>query len=291
MRFLKLLFSICCLLFLINGNLFSQDFDNRNSQKKIKNFSQGKGNFYIFWGWNRGFFSKSDIHFKGADYDFVAKEVVATDRQSRFAFDPYFKITRFTYPQTNVQIGYYFRDNWRISFGIDHMKYVVKQYQRVKVDGFIENTNTVYNGIYEDEEVLLSKRFFKFEHTDGLNYYNFELKRTQDLLKWIHLENSVVSVEGIAGAGLGFFIPKTNVTLLGKKRNDSFNLAGYGFSGVLGLNLTFFNHFFLETEAKGGFIHLPNVRTTQDKTDKAKQKFWFLQGNFVVGWKFRLTKK
>lgn len=263
------------------------DAQNSKVKKPVKNFSQDKGTFYFFWGWNRGFFSNSDIHFRGPDYDFVLKEVKAKDRQSRFAFDPYFKITRFTYPQTNVQFGYYFKDNWRVSFGVDHMKYVVEKDQTVKVNGEIQNTNTDYNGVYQDDEVVLSQDFLKFEHTDGLNYYHFELKRTLDLLKLFNCTNSVISVEAIAGAGLGFYIPKTNVTLLGNERNDSFNLAGYGFNTIVGLNLTFFNHFFLETDGKAGFVHLPNVRTTPDKADKAKHHFSYLQSNFLVGWKFR----
>ncbi len=29
-----------------------------------------KGKIYAFWGWNRGWYSKSDIHFTGENYDF-----------------------------------------------------------------------------------------------------------------------------------------------------------------------------------------------------------------------------
>ena len=74
-------------------------------QQKVTN----KGKFYVYWGWNRGTFSDSDIHFKGENYDFILSDVVASDRPTRFGFDPYFKLDRITIPQTNVRIGYFSR--------------------------------------------------------------------------------------------------------------------------------------------------------------------------------------
>jgi hypothetical protein len=38
--------------------------------------------------------------------------------------------------------------------------------------------------------------------------------------------------------------------LLGKERHDDFNVAGYGVSAKIGLNFTFFKHFFIQTELK-----------------------------------------
>jgi hypothetical protein len=42
---------------------------------------------FVFWGWNRAMFSKSDIHFKGNGYDFVLHNVVAHDRPSDLSWD------------------------------------------------------------------------------------------------------------------------------------------------------------------------------------------------------------
>ena len=49
-----------------------------------------KGKIFFYWGWNRGYFSNSDIHFSGEGYDFVLEDVKANDRQTRFALDPIF---------------------------------------------------------------------------------------------------------------------------------------------------------------------------------------------------------
>ena len=63
------------------------------------------------------------------------------------------------------------------------------------------------------------------------------------------------------------FISKTNTTLLGKERHDDFNVAGFGLGAKVGLNLTFSNTFSFQTELKGGYIEMNNIRTTQDTAD------------------------
>ena len=39
-----------------------------------------KGDFFAYWGWNRAWYTNSDIRFEGADYHFVLKDVRAQDR-------------------------------------------------------------------------------------------------------------------------------------------------------------------------------------------------------------------
>ncbi|MFB0925367.1 MAG: hypothetical protein QMB65_08805, partial [Vicingaceae bacterium] len=70
-----------------------------------------KGKIYAFWGWNRGWYSNSDIHFTGDNYDFTLNDIEATDRQSPFNMGVYFGITTITIPQTNFRLGYFINDN------------------------------------------------------------------------------------------------------------------------------------------------------------------------------------
>jgi hypothetical protein len=86
-------------------------------------------------------------------------------------------------------------------------------------------------------------------------------------------------------------MPKTNATLLSNARNDEFHLAGYGLGIVGGLNINFFKYAFLQFEWKGGFIHMPDIRTTQFKADKASQAFFFSQYNFSIGVNYPFGKK
>jgi len=43
-----------------------------------------KGQVYILWGWNRAYYTKSNISFKGDDYKFELAKVKAHDRPTAF---------------------------------------------------------------------------------------------------------------------------------------------------------------------------------------------------------------
>lgn len=245
-----------------------------------------KGTWFIYWGWNQDAYSHSDIRFTGNDYDFTLYDVKAIDRQEPFSSRVYLNPSKMTIPQYNLRIGYFFNDHYQISLGDDHMKYVMSNSQTVKMDGYIHNSGTSYDGYYHDDAIDLKPEFLQFEHTDGLNYENVEVRRFDVLFGRKHFALSVNE-----GFGVGVLVPRTNTTLMNFKRYDEFHLAGYGFAGVVSLNMTFFKYFFIQSEVKGGFIHMPDIRTTEFKADRASQHFFFAQGNFVLGANFRLWKK
>lgn len=281
--------AIFIVLFLVLTTSLGFSQNSTTSQIDITNPAKkqySKGRLYFYWGYNRDKFTKSDIHFKGDNYDFTLKDVVAKDKQNKFAYDPYFKLDAITIPQYNLRVGYYLTDNWDISFGIDHMKYVMKQDQVVDINGYIRNTDTNYNADYVHQDIKLTGDFLKFEHTDGLNYVNMEVRHSNILFDFNKVKFSLHE-----GLGIGFLYPRTNTTLLGQQRHDDFHVAGYGLSGVVGARVAFFNKFFIQSEYKGGFINMPDIETTYSKTDKADQMFFFSQVNIVVGGIINLHKK
>jgi hypothetical protein len=245
-----------------------------------------RGDFFVYWGWNRCSFTNSDITFKGDNYNFKLNDVIAKDRQSPFEIETYFSITKFTIPQYDFRIGYFINDHYNISVGSDHMKYVMQNNQTVKISGFIKNSGTEYDGVYNNQDVVLKNNFLKFEHTDGLNYLNIEFRRFDEILRYKKLSLNVTE-----GAGLGMLVPRTNTTLLNNKRYDEFHLSGYGFGAIVGLNLTFFQHYFIQSELKGGYINMPDIRTTILPSDRASQHFLFSQVNIVFGASFNLSRK
>jgi len=272
--------SICAILFLLLTVEigFSQD---QNSSTQNNN----EGKLYFYWGWNRGVFTNSDINFKGADYDFTLKNVVGRDRQSKFGIDPYFSPSKVTIPQYNFRIGYFIKRNFNISFGIDHMKYVIIADQVVKISGTIGNSGTEYDGTYQDEDISLSNDFLQLEHTDGLNYPHIGLRYFHNLFDF-----AKIKISDIEGISAGILLPRTNTSLLNNERYDEFHLSGYGMSVMVGINVALYKHYFIQTEFKGGFMNLPDIRTTPSKLDKASQKFFFSQINIVFGVILNLKK-
>jgi hypothetical protein len=244
-----------------------------------------KGEFYIYWGWNVSAYSKSDISFKGADYDFTLDNVVAKHRPTPLSVNKYLNPLNITIPQYNFRLGYFFKDNYNISFGFDHMKYDVQQDQKVIISGYINDTETIYNGVYDNDEIALAEEFLELEHTDGLNYLNLELRRQHEFYARKNLQ-----INALEGLGAGILVPRTDATLLSKRQHDKFHLAGYGVGAVVGLNASIRRHFFIQTEFKTGFINMPWIRTTYSKVDEASQNFFFYEINLVFGATINLKK-
>lgn len=275
---------LCCVVGIVPA--IAQDIDLPDY-----NIADNKGKFYIYWGWNVSGYSKSDITFHGIDHDFILRDVKATDIPTPWDPNIYLNPALITIPQTNFKIGYFFSDHYSISFGVDHMKYVMTNDQTVKMDGYIDREGSKYHGIYNNQDHVLSEDFLVFEHTDGLNYINLELNRVDDILKWFNVSKKNLEINLMEGVGFGVLLPKTKTIFLEGKWHDDFHLAGYGLNLKIGLNVTFFRYFFIQSEFKGGFIDMPDIRYSAESIERANQSFWFWQSDLLFGVKFKIAHK
>jgi hypothetical protein len=168
------------------------------------------------------------------------------------------------------------------------MKYVMIQNQSARITGNYPNSfnsTVISNGMVD----LTDESFLTFEHTDGLNYVNSEFSRVDDISKLFKINDTdKIQVSLTEGAGAGILYPKTNVALMGQERHDDFNVAGYGVSLKAGLNITFFKHYFIQAELKGGYIDMQNIKTTFNNADSASQHFMFFERVIAFGGIFQL---
>jgi hypothetical protein len=255
--------------------------------------AHNKGKFFVSWGGNHESFTNSDIRFRGENYDFVVHNVEALDKPKGWHID-YINPTKMTIPQTNFKLGYFFSDQYSISVGVDHMKYVMNQNQTAMVSGNINlpagDQGVNFNGNYYNMPVdFTNGQFLQFEHTDGLNYIHAEIARTADFSSWFgNINTDKIQFNFTEGIGGGIVYPKTNTTLLGKARHDDFHVSGFGVSVKAGLNITFLKHFFIQGELKYGYINMNDIRTTQNPADRASQEFNFFERILVLGGIFKL---
>ncbi|MDW8852646.1 hypothetical protein SD960_21270 [Flavobacterium sp. MMLR14_040] len=284
-KFLFLPFFLMCFAV----NMFAQE----EIAIQEKYAAHNKGKFFVMWGGNRESYSKSDVTFKGKDYNFTVDNMTAHDKPKGWHVD-YINPVNMTIPQTNLRLGYFFSDHYSVTIGVDHMKYVMTQDQTANVTGFVDlpegQDGAVHNGIYKNTPVnFTDETFLTYEHTDGLNYINTEVSRHDDVSKWLNLPNidkfQINLTEGIGG---GVLYPKTNTKLLGKDRHDDFHVSGYGVSAKAGLNLTFYKHFYIQGELKGGYIDMHDIKTTVSNEDSASQHFMYFQRIIAVGGIFRI---
>lgn len=274
--------TLLLILALISASGFAQEF---KIQEKYT--AHNKGKFFVAWGGNRDSYSKSDIHYTGDNYDFTIYDVSAHDKPKGWHID-YINPARMTIPETNLRFGYFVTDHYAVSLGVDHMKYVMYQDRAVDINGYYPNPGA-YDETLPNNQVLLTEKFLTFEHTDGLNYINTEVSRYDDVSKYLHINDTdKIQVNLTEGVGGGFLYPKTNTKLLGKDRHDDFHVSGYGVSLKAGLNVTFLKHFYVQGELKGGYINMPDIRTTKDPADRASQEFFFFERIITVGGIFKV---
>lgn len=257
------------------------------SQKNINNSSTDKGHFFVSWGWNRAAYTKSNISFKGSDYDFQLRKVVAHDKPSKINFRNYLQIDRLTIPQTNFRVGYFVRNNLSVSIGFDHMKYVMDNDQTVFMKGVITQRGQ-FEGNYNGEKKITAD-FLTYEHSDGLNYINVEVEKYYKLL---HGLNNKFTLYGFLGGGAGILMPRTDIKLMNYERSDAFHVSGFGVNIKAGIQATLFKHLFIKFENKNGYINMPDINLHKKGVPgRAKQFFFFTAVDGMIGYSFSFRNK
>lgn len=256
--------------------IFLLSLDSVSAQDNDQLVSR-KGKIFFSWGWNRTAYSRSDIHFTGPNHNFTLKNVKATDRPSSASWKNYVDLKNVTVPQYNMRIGYFINDQYSISVAWDHLKYVAVQGQTVRISGEIAEGNE-FDGVYDNEPIEIKKRFLRYEHTNGLNTANVELRRYAELFK-----SNIFRVEVIEGAGFGLLFPRTDAELFNKTNHDEFHLSGFEVHGLLGLKSGIGRVFFVQSEFKLIYHDMDDIYTTLHSEDRASQNFFGYHWNVVFG--------
>lgn len=268
-----------------SGNLFSQEKSeicDCPSQSKV-----GKGTFYFSWGYNRDFFSKSDIHFTNntteydvqkaqpKSYDFTVYDAKAHDRSG---FKDILR-TDLTIPQYVYRLGYFFNDkkDFGIEINFDHVKYIMDDYQTLRVKG------TIHGQTIDQDTLIDPKTFLHFEHSDGANFLMLNFVKRQRLLV---SKNKKHWLSGVVKVGAGPVIPRTDVILFGEPLNNKFHVAGYCMGVEAGLRYDVYKYIYLEYTAKGAWANYTDVLVLGE--GKAKHHFWTFENILVLGLQFPL---
>lgn len=256
-----------------------------NSQEKIIKTKKQKGSLYFSWGYNKDWFSKSDIRFKNTttefdadshpeSYDFTLYDVAAKDRTG-FKDIPY---TDMTIPQYAYRLGYYFNDkhDLGIEINFDHVKYVMRNWQTARLKG------TIHGRYYDVDTMINPDNFLAFEHSDGANFLLLNVVKRK---KIISSKNNRYYLSTVIKAGAGVGIPKTRVQLFGETLDNRFHIAGVIAGVESGIRYDS-RYFFVEYTAKGSFADFSNVLVIG--AGKAQHHFWTFENILTAGLQFPL---
>lgn len=252
------------------------------SQEAKSSFEGHKGDFYLYWGYNKSFHNPSDIHFEGEGYDFTLYDVYAKDAPEPYSNKAYFSPKNISIPQFNFRIAYFLTDKVSLSVGTDHMKYVMLNHQRVKITGYIDpELSEEYGGKYNDEYIDLDPEFMKYEHTNGFNFARFGLEYRSDL--W-HSKNGKHHAVIMPGVSIGATLPWTRYDFLGSFKSDLFHISGFGVSMTTAIRYEFKNTGFFQIQGQYGYTHMPRI-LLEDRSGKAhaSQDIVFFERSFSIG--------
>jgi hypothetical protein len=252
-------------------------FSEAQSGRRKSKVSNSRGTLFGNVGLNQSWYSKSTIKFVGPGYDFSMKGVKAQDDTS---YDFY----QFGLVQYNARIGYYFRNFFAVSIGLDHMKYGILDKNSILLSGTVNpgiDTVTNYSGTYLNESKIIDSSKFDYRNY-GLNYINLKFSRTD---QWVKTgNNDWFAVSSDLGIGLGAMLSSTNFSFAGKRDYQTSSLSGFGVSAYAGVRFEFFRHLFVQTGLTGGYIGQFHVRTQESEPNAfAKQKYGFAQFETTIG--------
>jgi len=234
-----------------------------------------KGKFYFAWGYNKNYYSTTDVrvHDASGDYDFTIYDMKAHDHTH---FNELFKVA-LSIPQYGYRMGYWMPNaKWGVEIKFDHAKYIVYDDQYSHIKGNI-------NGTQVDNDTLVSYSFMHLEHTDGANFLMLNLMYRHDL--WT---SRYVQVSAVAKYGAGIVVPRSDVVLFNQEWNHCFHNAGQVTGAELGVRTEMFRYFFIETSVKGVFANFNKVLAVDDVL--ISHRFW--DGMLLVdaGFQFPMGK-
>lgn len=259
-----LLSTLLLILFLNSGAQTPQDSLSRDyfgfcGQHDHNTKQQTKGRLYFAFGYNKNYFSTSDIHVhdESGDYNFTLYDMKAKDRPH---FNELFKVA-LSIPQYGYRLGYWMPNGkWGIELKFDHAKYVQVKDQTLRLRGNI-------NGTFYDKDTLVDGNFLQFEHTDGANFLMLNGMYRHDFFV-----SKRVRLAAVGKFGAGIVIPRSDVTLFGQRWNHNFHVAGQIVGAEVGLRAEFFGFFFIEPSIKGAYANFANVFAIDDIL--ISHRFW-----------------
>ena len=231
------------------------------------------GSLYLSWGYNRDWYTRSDIRFQNQrtdNYDFTLVRAHASDKPDMAEF---FRFSSLTIPQYDMTLGYMFND--RRDLGIEvswnHLKYVVDDNQVMHVRGNIR-------GRYIDKDTLVTPDFVHLQHTNGNNYLMVNLVKRYKVAVGQHLRLSA-----IGKLGGGPLISYTISTILGSQEEGPFHYHGWVVGTSAGLRLDIYKYLFLQGDLQGAFANYTNTWIGADKAGRVTHVFGSAQAIYAFG--------
>jgi hypothetical protein len=241
------------ILAMVCSTSFAQDAP----QKKHRH-----GSWYVSWGYNQEWYTKSTIYVKqaelGNDYQLVdakAHDHMGWNNKSIFK-------QAITIPQYNYRIGYYFNEkqDMGIELNFDHTKYILTDGQTVQWKGTYGN-----KPVDQNIEFSEAKGFYYFLN-NGANFFLFNfVKRFQ---VW-QCPGRAVRFDFLGKAGIGPVVPHVENKLFGEANDPHFQIGGWNTGLETAIRATVMKYGFIEVAQKVDYARYSGMRINKGTIHQA----------------------
>jgi len=233
------------------------------------------GSFYLSWGYNTEWYTKSTIHIKqpGLDNDYQMMDVKAHDHRG---WDENFVTTPVTIPQYNYRIGYYFNEKQDLAFVInfDHTKYIITDNQSIRIKGIL-------GGKRVDENIMFSEdNGFYYFLNNGANFFLFNIVKRYPLF---HSKNKMFKLDLTPKVGIGPVVPHVENRLFGERNDAAFQFGGWNTGIETAWRATFMKYGFIEFSQKVDYACYSYLRVAQGRANQSFGTFeLILSAGFIL---------
>ena len=224
--------------------------------------SNYKHEFYFSWGYNKEWYSKSNVKISQPvlNQKYTLVNVVAHDHPGWNESDFFHK--DLTIPQYNYRIGYFFNKKKNIAFEInfDHTKFIITDEQQVRLRGYPHDK-------YVDSTITFSEaNGFYYYLNNGANFLLFNLVKRANLYV---SKNRNIKIDALGKAGIGPVIPHVENSFFGNANHPHFQLGGWNVGVEGALRATFFKHVYFEFAGKLDYARYSNLKIYKGKVSHA----------------------
>jgi len=230
--------------------------------------------FFISWGYNGDSYTKSDMHFSQPSLgnDFTLASVQARDSKGwtdgLFAHAP-------TVPQYNFRFGMFFNEKWGVEVALDHIKWIVKEDQVVRMTGTL-------NGQSVDADVTLTPEVLRYQLNNGANPIFINLLRRARLFREPQRFGHLVF---LGKAGGGFAVPHTENHVFDQPNDPGFQpFHGWNLDAAAAARMDLWKGLYFEFEEKLLYAKYYGVNIDQGEARHSVKASEF---SWSFGWAFR----
>jgi hypothetical protein len=205
--------------------------------------------FFVSWGYNGDSYAKSDLHISQPSLgnDFTLVGVRARDSK---AWTDLFNHSLFV-PQYNLRIGVFFNEKWGLELAHDHMKWIVRQDQEVRLVGTL-------NGAAVDAPVTLTADVLRYQLNNGANPLFINLIRR---VRLVGEPGRTGYVSFLAKAGGGFANPHTENAVFDQPNEKGFQFFhGWNMDAAAAVRVHILKGLYFEFEEKALYARYFGVK-------------------------------